>query len=252
MKQATVRFYAELNDFLPPERRARPVDYSFHTAPSVKDMIESCGVPHTEVDLVLVNGQPVDFGHRVNAGDRVSVYPMFEAIDIGPVTKVRPEPLREPRFVLDTHLGKLASYLRMCGFDAAWDRSAGDAELARISREQRRVLLTRDRGLLKRRLVTHGHFVRETDPRRQLIEILHRFDLARLVNPLSRCIECNARLRGVEPDAVRDRLPPRVRESQRRFQLCPGCGRVYWQGSHHARMLRFVASALEEQRKTPG
>jgi uncharacterized protein len=246
MNSASIRFYAELNDFLPPERRAQAFEYRFYVSPSVKDVIESCGVPHTEVDLVLVNGSSVDFGYRVRHGDRVSVYPVFEAIDIGPVLKVRPAPLREPRFVLDTHLGKLAAYLRMLGFDAAWNRATDDAELARRSRQERRILLTRDRGLLMRSAVTHGCYVRETQPRVQLLEVLRRLDLARQVTPFTRCLRCNAELRVAGEDAVADRAPPTVIERHRQFQQCTGCGRLYWEGSHHRRMRQFIDSLLAQ------
>lgn len=246
MNRALVRFYAELNDFIPPEKRMRALEFESYTSPSVKDLIEGFGVPHTEVDLVLVNGSSVDFRHRVKDGDRVSVYPMFEAIDISEVVKVRPEPLREPRFVLDTHLGKLAAQLRMLGFDAVWHGDAADAELARRSREERRILLTRDRGLLKRSEVTHGHYVRETDPRRQLIALLRRFDLVRLARPFTRCLRCNAELREAEREAVAERLPPTVGKLHERFQVCPDCGQVYWEGSHYRRMREFVRSVIEE------
>ena len=244
MSRASVRFYAELNDFLAPEHRAKTLDYPFAVSPSVKDMIESFGVPHTEVDLVLVNGRSADFAYRLQDGDRVSVYPVFEAIDIGPIVKVRPTPLREPRFVLDTHLGKLASYLRMLGFDALWRNDSDDAELARSSAEEGRILLTCDRGLLKRSRVTHGCYVRETHPRLQLLDLLRRFHLAARVRPFTRCIRCNAELRQAERSAVEDRLPPRVKKLHSHFQECPSCGRVYWPGSHHRRMERFVASVI--------
>ncbi|MCL4402662.1 MAG: Mut7-C ubiquitin/RNAse domain-containing protein, partial [Acidobacteria bacterium] len=139
--RATFRFYAELNDFLAPERRARPFDREFIDASTVKDMIESFGIPHTEVDLILANGESVDFDYIVRDGDRISVYPMFEALDISPLLRVRPRPLRDPRFVLDIHLGRLAGYLRMMGFDTLYRNDYTDAELARISRDEHRILL---------------------------------------------------------------------------------------------------------------
>ena len=156
MPQATLRFYAELNDFLPPEDRDRSVERPFKVRPSIKDLIEAAGVPHTEVDLLLVNGESVDFAYPVRDGDRISVYPVFESFDIGAVTKVRPGPLRELRFVLDVHLGRLAAYLRLAGFDTVYQNDLDDPELAGIAAGGR-VLLTRDRGLLKRRAVTRGY-----------------------------------------------------------------------------------------------
>ena len=146
---ARFRFYAELKDHLPPRLQYGIVEKQFFVPASVKDMIESLGVPHTEVDLVLVNGESSDFFRLVRNGDRVSVYPVFESIDTTPVLRVRPQPLREPKFVLDVHLGRLAGYLRMLGFDTVYADRASDLELVRISTEQRRILLTRDRGVLK-------------------------------------------------------------------------------------------------------
>ena len=179
--QVHFRFYEELNDFLPPARRKRDFAIPYNRA-SVKDMIESLGVPHTEVDLILANGISVDFSYLVRPGDRISVYPEFESFDIAGLTRLRPEPLRQPRFVLDTHLGKLARYLRLLGFDTLYSNSYSDAELARISAGgDKRILLTRDHGLLKRAQVTHGYFVREIVPELQAREAIRAASIWRLV-----------------------------------------------------------------------
>ena len=146
MKQAEVRFYSELNEFLASWRRGRTTFYDFDVSGSVKDLIEALGVPHTEVDLVLVNGESVDFSYRIKDGDRISVYPPFEAMDISPLAHLRPQPLRDLRFVADAHLGRLAAYLRMAGFDTAYRRDYQDEELASVSANEQRILLTRDRG----------------------------------------------------------------------------------------------------------
>ncbi|MGM0651504.1 MAG: Mut7-C RNAse domain-containing protein, partial [Bacillota bacterium] len=208
--RAVLRFYAELNDFLPPEKRQTAFSHNFFGQPSVKDMIESLGIPHTEVDLIIAGDRSVAFNYRVKDGDRISVFPMFEAVDISAVLKVRPEPLREPRFILDTHLGRLANYLRMLGFDTLYQNNYDDETLARISAEQRRILLTRDRGLLKRSVVTHGYLIRADDPREQVKEVLQRFDLLDVIKPFSRCMRCNAILESVDFDQVKEKLPPRV------------------------------------------
>ena len=117
MHKATFRFYEELNDFLPKEKRKKRFEHNFIDRASVKDVIESFGVPHTEVDLIIVNGESKNFSYIINDGDDISVYPVFESIDISNLQKLRPEPLREPKFILDVHLGTLARYLRMLGFD---------------------------------------------------------------------------------------------------------------------------------------
>jgi hypothetical protein len=249
MQVAHFRFYAELNDFLPPERRFTEFAYSFLDVATVKDRIESFGVPHTEVDLILVNGESVGFTHRAKPGDRISVYPVFEAFDIAGLTRLRPEPLREPRFVLDTHLGRLAAYLRMMGFDARYGDARSDEELANVSRDDRRILLTRDVGLLKRGAVTHGYFLRSTNPGQQLGEVVRRFDLARLVSPFTRCLRCNARLIEAAKEEVAPRLPAQVAQLHEQFRRCPDCGRVYWEGGHYRRMRQLIDATTDCSRE---
>jgi uncharacterized protein len=237
--RAWLRFYAELNDHLPPDQRQRTVEKTFFVAGAVKDLIEGFGVPHTEVELVVVNGESVPFSYVVHDGDRIAVYPMFESFDISSELKVRREPLRETKFLLDAHLGKLAAYLRMLGFDAAYDNTAADAELVRAASEQQRILLTRDRGLLKQTALTHGYLVRQTNSRRQLAEILARFDLARSAQPFTRCMTCNGVLQPVAKEQVRPLLPPRAVVFET-FRRCTGCGRIYWKGSHYRRMRGWI------------
>jgi uncharacterized protein with PIN domain len=238
--QARFRFYAELNDFLPPEKRMIAFDLPFQGRQTVKHLIESLGVPHTEVDLVLVNGESVDFARILEDGDQVSVYPVFEAFDIAPASRVRAHPLRQTRFVLDTHLGRLAGYLRMLGFDTLYRNDSTDEQLARTSSEEHRILLTRDRGLLKRSTVTHGYYIREVSPRRLLAEVVCRFDLAGSAKPFTRCLVCNEILREVPKEDVASRMPPLSRAHYHRIRECPGCRRVYWDGSHYRRMQRLV------------
>lgn len=240
------RFYAELNDFLPANRRSVRFLHEPEGNPSVKDSIEALGIPHTEVDLILVNERSVDFGHRLQHGDRLSVYPVFESVDISSLVRVRPAPLREIRFVLDAHLGRLACYLRMLGFDTLYSNEFNDEGLAQISSEEKRILLTKDRGLLKRNLVTHGYCVRSSHPREEVVEILKRFDLFKLVKPFDRCLRCNALLGTVSKEEVLEDLPPRVRQEQEEFRRCRGCGQIYWKGSHFERMRSFLEHVLEQ------
>ncbi|BBB47815.1 Mut7-C RNAse domain-containing protein [Pelolinea submarina] len=233
---ANFRFYAELNEFLPRDRQYQTLQISFKDRQSVKHLIESSGIPHTEVDLVLVNGQSVDFSYLVRQGDRVAVYPVFESVDITPLLKLRPAPLREARFVLDGHLGRLAAYLRMLGFDSLYRNDYNDQELAKISDEQKRILLTRDRGLLKRSLVTRGYCLRTRDPRQQLLGVVRRFDLLGQVQPFTRCITCNGKLEPVSKTKIEDQLEPLTRKYFQEFSRCEQCGQIYWKGSHHDRM----------------
>ncbi len=242
---ATFRFYAELNDHLRPNQQYRTLERRFFVPGTVKDAIESFGVPHPEIELILVNGESVGFDHPVAGGDRVAVYPVFESLDVSDQLRVRPRPLRDLKFVLDVHLGRLAGYLRMLGFDAAYRNSAEDPELVRIASEQQRVLLTRDRGLLLHSAVTRGYWLRQTESRRQLAEVLRRFDLASAVRPFTRCMTCNSVLAPVDRAAVLDRLPPRAAELHNAFLRCSGCGRVFWQGSHYRRMRQWISELLQ-------
>ena len=239
-RHAELRFYAELRDFLSSDRRSGPVTRSFDVAGSVKDMIEACGVPHTEVELILANGEAVDFSYRVQDGDRISVYPPFRVLDIEPTRRVSPEPLRVPRFVLDGHLGKLAGYLRLLGFDTAYRVDWTDQHLVEISAAEDRILLTRDVGLLMHGVLTRGYFIRATDPRLQVAEVARRFDLNASLDPFTRCMTCNGELRVVDKEEVADRLPPRTRQHYNEFRLCTGCERIYWEGSHHAQLQKIV------------
>jgi len=242
MKRAYVRFYAELNDFLMPAKRKQAIAYDFDVSGSVKDMIESLGVPHTEVDLISANSEPVDFAYRVQDGDRIAVYPLFRSLDISSVAHPRPRPLSDVLFVADAHLGRLAAYLRMLGFDTLYRNDYQDEEVARISADEKRILLTRDRGLLKRTIVTRGYCLRATDPSGQLVEVLRHFDLIPSISPFRRCMHCNSLLQKTEKELVSDRLLPQTKRHYHEFFICPHCARIYWKGSHYRRMWRFIES----------
>ncbi|HVL55975.1 MAG TPA: Mut7-C RNAse domain-containing protein [Burkholderiaceae bacterium] len=246
MATARFRFYEELNDFLAPRHRRREFDHPTARAATVKHAIEALGVPHTEVELILVNGESVDFSTPVRDGDRISVYPMFESLDIAPLLRVRPQPLRVTRFVADAHLGALARLLRMCGFDARYDNGFTDDEVRRLAREERRIVLTRDRELLKARSVTHGCYVHSVEPAAQLREVLARLQLAGSLRPFSRCLHCNLELVPVPKRAVLAQLPEEVARTHDRFRRCDGCARVYWEGSHWRRMQQILCDVLPD------
>ena len=241
MSCATIRFYEELNDFLPVCNRKQDLTISLNHRNSIKDLIESLGVPHTEIDLILVNQISVDFSYLVRDRDRISVYPVFESFDISPLNRLRPHPLRKIRFVLDIHLGKLAKYLRLLGFDTFYDNNSNDAALAELaSSGEQRILLTRDVGLLKHKQINHGYFVRSTLPRQQVVEVVDRFDLKQLFNPFKRCVHCNGILTPLEKVAVQGRVPAQIYQDLDIFVICNTCQQIYWQGSHYDRMEKFI------------
>lgn len=229
---AEFRFYEELNDFLPAAKHKQPLAYRFNGNPGIKDAIEAQGVPHTEVDLIVVNGQSVGFDYQLQSGDRVAVYPVFEGLDISPVVKLREKPLRKIAFVVDVNLGRLARKLRLLGFDTLFSNSYRDDEIVAIAAEQRRIVLTRDRRLLHAKAVTHGYWVRSVLVARQVEEVLRRFDLAGLIQPFSRCADCNGEIEPVAKEQVLDRLEPKTRKYYDTFYRCSACNKIYWEGSH--------------------
>lgn len=233
---AEFRFYEELNDFLPPAKRKQTLPYRFDGNPGIKDPIEALGIPHTEVELILVNGESVGFDHRLRHLDRVAVYPMFESFDVTPLLRLREKPLRNPRFVVDVNLGKLARRMRLLGFDSLYANHYEDAEIADIALAECRIVLTRDRRLLHAKRITHGYWVRSVLVDGQMAEVLRRFDLYRLVDPFSRCLRCNGLLQPVGKADVYDRLEPKTRLYYDCFYLCSDCRQIYWEGSHLAGM----------------
>jgi hypothetical protein len=241
MIKASFRFYAELNDLLPMDKRAVTFELEFPPGQTVKHMIESSGVPHTEVDLILANGEPVNFFFQLQQGDRVSVYPIFETLDITSLVKLRPEPLRVCAFVLDCHLGRLAAYLRLLGLDVLYRNDYSDEELAEISEKAKRICITRDRGLLKRKQISHGCLIHSLDPREQALEVVRRFQLEQQLKPFTRCVKCNGLLQEVHESEIADQLLPGTRENYHDFAQCAQCGKLFWKGSHYNRLLEFIA-----------
>ncbi|MCV7122738.1 Mut7-C RNAse domain-containing protein [Mycobacterium lacus] len=240
MGHVDVRAYAELNDFVEPQLRGLTVRRPFRSHQTVKDVLEAMGIPHTEVDLILVNGDPKDFNHRPAVGDRIAAYPMFEALDVGSTSRLRPVPLRDPRFVVDVNLGRLARLLRVLGLDVWWSTDADDPTLVDVSVREQRILLTRDRALLKRRAITHGLFVHSHHPEEQTLEVIRRLDLRQRLAPFTRCVRCNGRLVAADKEEISDRLEPLTRRYYEEFSRCPQCDRIYWAGSHYVRLLRLV------------
>jgi uncharacterized protein with PIN domain len=239
---AEFRFYEELNDFLPVGWRKRTLCYRFNGHPGVKDPIEAHGVPHTEVELIIVNDLSVGFDYRLQDGDRVAVYPLFESFDVSPLVKLREAPLRRTAFVLDVNLGKLARRLRLLGFDALYSNRYEDAEVADIAAAEKRIVLTRDRRLLHAKRITHGYWVRSVDPDGQTGEVLRRFDLYRQIRPFRRCLLCNGVLKPVPKAEILHRLEPKTKLYYEVFFTCDACGKIYWEGSHLAGMRQWCGA----------
>ena len=236
MVSATFRFYDGLNDFLARAQRGRAFDAPCARDATTKHMIEALGVPHTEVELILVNGVSTGLDTPIEEGDRIAVYPRFAGIGIGEGTRIATRPPGRLRFAADAHLGGLARLLRMAGFDTTYDNGIGDGTLAQRALEEGRIDLSRDRELLKRREVAYGAYVRARKPQDQLRELFERFELAERARPFTLCLHCNAPLRVASKDEVLARLPPMVRALQHEFSTCDVCRRVYWKGSHWKRM----------------
>lgn len=228
-RKAYFTFLGELNDFLPHYRKNSSFAIDFEGHQTLKHLIKSLGVPHTEFGQVLVNGQPAAPPDRLQDGDQVTVYPADTL------------PPSEPRFVLDNHLGQLATYLRMLGFDSLYRNDYQDNELSQVSSEEERVLLTRDRRLLMRKVIRHGYCIHQTDPRQQAIEVLKRFKLAGQVRPFQRCLRCNSLLQVVSKQDIIERLEPLTKIYYDEFHICPACNQIYWKGSHYGHMQEMIA-----------
>ncbi|AYF74268.1 hypothetical protein D7D52_10790 [Nocardia yunnanensis] len=226
----TVEFAPELRVFVG-QRDGTPVRVD--GASTLGHVVESLGVPLTEVGGLSVNGESVAAGHIPSDGERIAV-----------AAVARPQPSAEPlRFLLDIHLGTLTRRLRLLGIDAAYENpDIGDAALAARSAAERRILLSRDRGLLRRREIYSGAYVYSHQPAEQLDDILSRF--APRLAPWTRCTACNGVLRAAEREAVRAQLPHNTGHSYDSFAQCVDCGQAYWKGAHHARLDAIVAAAL--------
>ena len=239
MKIASFLFFGELEDLIRAPRTGGAIKCRFRGRQSVKHLIEALHVPHTEVGEIRVNGVTVVFSYLVKDGDRVMVFPATSA-----------EGETTPRFVADNHLGKLATYLRILGFDTWYRNDYQDKELAEVACQEGRILLTRDRGLLMRRVVKSGYCVRSREPRQQLGEVLRRYDLFDNIQPFRRCLRCNSPLIPVSKKDVIHRLQPLTRRYYHEFRLCPECDQVYWKGSHYEHMEAFLAEITHKRGNT--
>jgi uncharacterized protein with PIN domain len=245
MNSVTIRFYAELNELLPPNKRHGEIQVPFKDSRSVKDLIESLGIPHTEVDLILANGKSVDFSYPVREGDRFSVYPVFESLNVRNATRLRQLPLRHTRFIADNNLGGIVRLMRMLGFDVYFDPAFTPGDIIDVSGRQNRIILTCSRKLLKFRDVTHGLLIRPAPGLEQVRYILERLDIRDQAKPFSRCFRCNGILLRAKKEDVLDRIPLQTRGFCDTYFECEFCGKLYWNGTHRIRMGKTVDFLLE-------
>jgi uncharacterized protein len=233
MSTAYFRFLGRLKDFLPPDRREQTIRVGFRGRQTLKHLVESLGVPHPEVGRVQVKGQERPLSTITQDGDEAEVHPIPNGCAI------------EPRFLLDNHLGRLAAYLRMLGFDCLYHNDYDDQELADILQREERILISRDRRLLMRKVVIHGYCPRSLNSLEQLTEVIRRFDLLKQITPFHRCLRCNHPLEPVPKEAVLDRLEPLTKLYFDEFQICPNCNQVYWKGSHYERMQNLLEKIIQ-------
>ena len=233
MRGVRLRLHGDLPALLRRDRRDETRDWPLADGATIKHLLESAGVPHTEVGAVAIGGRPAALDTRPADGDLVEAWPLV------------PAPPPRPRFLADAHLGALARRLRLLGFDTLLADDHPDHLLAACAAAEDRILLSRDRALLQHRQVRQGRFVRATRTAGQLDEVVRHYGLRTRMQPFSRCLECNAPLAAASADEVAAALPPRVAAEHRAFTRCTGCGRVYWPGTHWRR-LRAVVEALSQ------
>lgn len=245
MPKLTLRFYEELNDFLPKHRRKTDFEIQFKGKRSIKDLIESLGVPHTEVDLILVDGKSVGFNYIPQDNDRVSVYPVFELLNITGVTHLRKIPLRRSKFIADINLGDIVKYMRALGFDLYYDSSLSNRDIIEISKKENRIILTKNRKLLKFKDVSHGLFIRPGTTKEQIRRIINYLDIKDDIRPFSRCLQCNTLLRVVQKEKISNRIPPMTKASCDEYTHCPSCDKIYWKGTHFINMMGVLKQILD-------
>lgn len=258
------RFYAELNNFIDIENTNnlelagkinKPIvnnKYYIHYYrghPSIKDRVESLGIPHTEIALILKNGNPVEFSYLVQKNDQFSIYPYFYNIKLPEDYKLQEEYPLKPKFILDVHLGKLARFLRRFNFDTLYSNSYSDSEIVEIAEKENRIILTRDLGLLMRKKVKWGCFIKYDDPQKQLKQVFKRYDLAKYYKRKeSRCVDCNTILIDIDKEKIMDRLEEKTKRYFDEFKICPDCSKVYWRGSHYHQTENILEVILDNDR----
>jgi uncharacterized protein len=240
MNSAIFILHGSLNDFLHRTLRGTPIPVHFqNTDQTAKHLIESLGVPHVEIGEASANGRIINLAYCVQDGDTIEVTPAPPGCPV------------EPRFLLDIHLGRLAAHLRMLGFDCLYRNDYEDGQMAEILATDNRILLTRDRQLLMRKVIQYGYCLRSLEPEDQLVEVVCHFALLRSIQPFHRCLRCNGEVEAIPKEAVLERLESLTRKYYTDFSICKACSQVYWKGSHYDRMLRIIENLQTDGRGVP-
>jgi len=245
MYRVSLHFYNELNKFLPQEKRDNDFEFQFTSRRSVKDLIESFGIPHTEIDVIFVNDTSVDFSYILNDGDNIKVYPASETLNLKPVKHLKPQ-FETIKFLVDIHLAKLARYLRLLGLDAICEKNLTPEILIEKALDENRIIVTRSRNLLRTKEITLGVLIKEDIPEKQLEEIFHRYDFSPHCKPFTRCMECNTILQLIEKEKIVDRLPPKVKVAYQSFTICTNCDKIYWQGTHIEKLNELIGKIIKK------
>ncbi len=240
----SIHFNRELNQFLSREKRHQIYQVISHDARTIKDLIEAEGIPHTEVDIIKVNGDVVDFHYQIKSGDQIEIFQLITPKNLDMIVRLGRPPLPHLRFVADVNLGKLTKHLRMLGIDCSFAPHWNDLDLAHVSVAEERILLTRDRGLLKRKIIHHGIYIHSSEPAHQIEELVKRINITEFIKPFTRCLACNGLLMAVEKKEIQSRVPDETYRHINEFYGCDQCDKIYWQGAHWQRLHEMTQTLM--------
>jgi uncharacterized protein len=238
--EVIIRFYEELNRLLSPYLQKKDFTFQIESKTSIQQLLDKLNIPLSIIDLILVNGVSAGLKCQLNDGDRISIYPVFETFNIAPLSLLHVKPLRRLRFICDDHLGKLAKYMRALGFDVLYNNNFQNHQVIDTSIEQKRIILTKDKLLIKNHRITRAYLVKESDSRKQLSEIVLYFDLFGCIDPLSRCLRCNNCVQPATKESIKNYVPASILNMHDCFKQCDSCKRIYWMGSHYDSMMNWI------------
>ncbi len=236
--------HGDLVDLLPKNRRHRTIRLILDRRASIKDIIESQTIPHTEIGRMEMEGRQLSFRHIGENGERIHLHPFSRHTPLTTATVLRPEPLENIAFMCDSTVSRLGRHMRMAGLDTANAPEASLVEVGSQASAAGRILVSRNRDLLKCRTVNFGQLIRSVHHRLQLREVFVRFRPENLIAPFSRCLVCNSTLVAVDKEEILHLLEPLTRKYYHSFKKCSACNKIYWHGSHIVRMEQLLRSTL--------